>query len=106
MDAAISTLGNGLILALAGSKVNLHAILHSIAALEQRSFHRAATVIGTDQSVVSRRIHALEDELGVSLFGGDRVGVRPTAPLQHGGDPDSCGGGRAAAEPRAGDPGH
>jgi DNA-binding transcriptional LysR family regulator len=78
LDDAISTLGNGLILAVAGSKINLHAILHSIVALEQRSFHRAANVIGIDQSVVSRRIRALEDELGVSLFERDRTGVRPT----------------------------
>jgi DNA-binding transcriptional LysR family regulator len=77
-DDAISTLGNGLIVAVAGSKINLHAILHSIVALEQRSFHRAANVIGTDQSVISRRIRGLEDELGVSLFERDRTGVRPT----------------------------
>ena len=79
LDDAISTLGNGLLLAVAGSKINVHAILHSIVALEQRSFHRAANVIGIDQSVVSRRIRALEDELGVSLFERDRAGVRPTA---------------------------
>jgi D-serine dehydratase len=78
-DDAISALGNGLILAAAGSNVNLRAILHSIVAIEQGSFHRAANVIGTNQSVVSRRIRAVEDELGVSLFERDRAGVRPTA---------------------------
>jgi len=64
LDDAISALGNGL--TAAGSNINLRAILHSIVALEQGSFHRAANVIGTNQSVVSRRIRALEDEFGVS----------------------------------------
>ncbi|MEP9355705.1 LysR family transcriptional regulator [Xanthobacter sp. KR7-65] len=77
LDEAISVLGNGFFAA-AGSKINLHAVLHAIVALEQRSFHRAADVIGIDQSVVSRRIRALEDELGVSLFERGRAGVRPT----------------------------
>ncbi len=79
LDDAVSSLGNGLTLALTRSKINLPAILHSIVALEQRSFHRAANVIGIDQSALSRRIRALEDELGVSLFERDRTGIRPTA---------------------------
>jgi DNA-binding transcriptional LysR family regulator len=79
IDDAISSLGGGLIFAIAGSKINLHAILQSIVVLEQRSFHRAASIIGTDQSVVSRRVRKLEDELGVSLFERHRTGVRPTA---------------------------
>jgi DNA-binding transcriptional LysR family regulator len=78
LDDAISSLGKGFVPSLAGSKVNLHAILYSIVALEQRSFRRAASVIGIDQSVMSRRIRALEDELGVSLFERDRAGAHPT----------------------------
>jgi hypothetical protein len=35
-----------------------------------------------------------------------RLAARRVAPLQHGGDPDDRGGGREAAEPRAGKPGH
>ena len=69
----------GLSLVAPRSKINLESIWNSIVASEQRSFHRAAKAIGTDQSVVSRKIRALEDELGVSLFERDRVGVRPTA---------------------------
>ncbi|HWM45653.1 MAG TPA: LysR family transcriptional regulator [Xanthobacteraceae bacterium] len=79
IDDAIASLGNGLISAIAGSKINLHAILQSIVVLEQRSFHRAASIIGTDQSVVSRKVRKLEDELGVSLFERHRTGVRATA---------------------------
>jgi DNA-binding transcriptional LysR family regulator len=44
----------------------------------QPSFHRAAAVLGTDQSVVSRKIRGLEDQLGVSLFERNRTGVRLT----------------------------
>lgn len=60
------------------SKINLESIWNSIVASEQRSFHRAAKMIGTDQSVVSRKVRALEDELGVSIFERSRAGVRPT----------------------------
>lgn len=60
------------------SKINLESLWNSIVASEQRSFHRAAKIIGTDQSVVSRKVRALEDELGVSLFERSCVGVRPT----------------------------
>ncbi len=78
-DDAIAALGQGFLASVMHLRISLHAILHSIVALEQRSFRRAANIIGTDQSVVSRRIRALEDELGVSLFERDRAGVRPTA---------------------------
>ena len=78
MDDAHSNLENAIAPAALRSKINLRAIWHLIVVSEQRSFHRAANVIGTDQSVVSRRIRALEDELGVSLFERDRAGVRLT----------------------------
>ncbi|SJZ60926.1 DNA-binding transcriptional regulator, LysR family [Enhydrobacter aerosaccus] len=58
--------------------ISLRSVWHSIVAAEQLSFHRAASVLGTDQSVVSRKIRALEDQLGVSLFERNRAGVRLT----------------------------
>ncbi|HZU51639.1 MAG TPA: LysR substrate-binding domain-containing protein [Sphingomicrobium sp.] len=58
--------------------IDYRAIGHSIVAAEHLSFHRAALVLGTDQSVVSRKIRALEDQLGVSLFERSRTGVRLT----------------------------
>jgi len=45
---------------------------------DHASFSRAARVLGVRQSAVSRRIQALEDELGVSLFERQLNGVRPT----------------------------
>ena len=45
---------------------------------DQSSFSRAARILGVKQSAVSRRIQALEDELGVSLFERQSNGVRPT----------------------------
>lgn len=47
---------------------DLIAISHALAVAEQGSFNRAATSLGVRQSVVSRRIKSLEDEIGVSLF--------------------------------------
>ena len=45
---------------------------------EHLSFTRAAKVLGIRQSTVSRRMRALEDQLGVSLFERDITGVRLT----------------------------
>ncbi len=42
------------------------------------SFSQAARALGVKQSAVSRRIQALEDELGVSLFERQSNGVGPT----------------------------
>ena len=39
---------------------------------------RAAKFLGVQQSTVSRRVRALEDVRGVSLFEGHRTGVRVT----------------------------
>ncbi|WP_311028678.1 LysR substrate-binding domain-containing protein [Mesorhizobium koreense] len=65
---------------LAGLAANLdfRSIWHSIVAAEQLSFHRAAVVLGVNQSVVSRKIRGLEDQLGVSLFERHHAGVRLT----------------------------
>jgi DNA-binding transcriptional LysR family regulator len=75
---ALRALDSAPISAARGSKIRFESIWHSIVASEQRSFHRAAALIGIDQSVVSRKVRALEDELGVSLFERDRGGVRLT----------------------------
>jgi DNA-binding transcriptional LysR family regulator len=45
---------------------------------DQSSFSGAARILGVKQSAVSRRIQALEDELGVSLFERQSNGVRLT----------------------------
>lgn len=58
--------------------VDLLSLWHAVAAADQLSFHRAAAVIGVRQSAVSRRIRALEDRLGVSLFERNVSGVYPT----------------------------
>jgi DNA-binding transcriptional LysR family regulator len=42
------------------------------------SFRKAAELLGTEPSVVSRRIRVLEDEIGVSLFHRQVRGVQPT----------------------------
>src|SRR5262247_3522761 len=46
---------------------------------EYLSFRRVATVLGVRQSAVSRRVRALEDVLGVSLFERHHAGVRVTS---------------------------
>lgn len=58
--------------------IDLLSVWHAVVAADQLSFHRAATVIGVRQSAVSRRVRALEDELGVSLFERKVSGVYPT----------------------------
>lgn len=50
-----------------------------IAAAQAGSFTRAAEEIGFTQSAVSQMIHALEKELGVSLFHRSRNGITPTS---------------------------
>jgi DNA-binding transcriptional LysR family regulator len=45
---------------------------------EHLSFRRAASLLGIRQSAISRRVRALEDELGVSLFERHQSGVRVT----------------------------
>lgn len=50
-----------------------------VAAAKAGSFTRAAEEIGFTQSAVSQMIHALEKELGVSLFHRSRSGITPTS---------------------------
>jgi DNA-binding transcriptional LysR family regulator len=47
---------------------DLISISHALAVADQGSFNRAATSLGVRQSVVSRRVRSLENEIGVSLF--------------------------------------
>lgn len=56
----------------------LRHLRYVIAAAEQHSFRRAASVVGVHQSAISRRIRDLEDELGASLFNRHSGGVELT----------------------------
>ena len=58
--------------------VKLLWISQALLVAENLSFSRAAQVLGVRQSAVSRRVRALEDRLGVSLFERDTNGVRLT----------------------------
>jgi DNA-binding transcriptional LysR family regulator len=58
--------------------IDLVSVTQALLVAEHLSFSRAAQVLGVRQSAVSRRIRALEDKLGVSLFERDSTGVRLT----------------------------
>lgn len=58
--------------------INPVSVAEALLVAEHRSFRRAAAVLGVRQSGVSRRVRALEDELGVSLFERHHAGVRIT----------------------------
>ncbi|MGO9022810.1 MAG: LysR family transcriptional regulator [Beijerinckiaceae bacterium] len=58
--------------------VDFITISQALVVADQSSISRAARILGVKQSAVSRRIQALEDELGVSLFERQSNGVRPT----------------------------
>lgn len=49
-----------------------------VAVAEHASFRRAATALGRNQSVVSRRVRAVEEHIGVSLFLREQGGARLT----------------------------
>lgn len=49
-----------------------------MAVADVSGFRRAAAKLGVRQSMISKRVRALEDELGVSLFERHRAGVRLT----------------------------
>lgn len=61
------------------STIDLASIAQALVVAECLSFHRAGMVLGKEPSTVSRRVRALEDVLGVSLFERTSAGVRPTA---------------------------
>jgi DNA-binding transcriptional LysR family regulator len=54
------------------------ALQSALLVREHASFRRASEALGVNQSVLSRRILALEDSLGVSLFRRHPTGARPT----------------------------
>lgn len=58
--------------------VDFIAISQSLLVAEYSCVSRAARILGIGQSAVSRRIQALENELGVSLFERHQSGVRLT----------------------------
>jgi len=58
--------------------VDLASVTQTLLVAEHFSFRRAADVLGVRQSAVSRRVRALEDSLGVSLFERYHAGVRLT----------------------------
>ena len=58
--------------------IDLLSIAQGLLVAECLSFRRAARVLGVRQSAISRRVRALEDVLGVSLFERHHAGVRVT----------------------------
>lgn len=59
--------------------ISLRMIEIFIAAAEHNSFSKAATTLFLSQSVVSRNIQSLEDNLGISLFKRTNQGVKLTS---------------------------
>lgn len=57
------------------SRIELNHVRYISAAAERGSFRRAASVLGVEQSVVSRRIRDVEDEIGAPLFNRHPAGV-------------------------------
>src|SRR5713226_1740718 len=58
--------------------IDLASIAQALVVAECLSFHRAGIVLGKEPSTVGRRVRALEDALGVSLFERTPAGVRLT----------------------------
>lgn len=58
--------------------MDLISLRYALRALEFQSFRAAAKALDVKQSVLSRRVRALEDEIGVSLFERHHGGVRAT----------------------------
>lgn len=57
-------------------RIPMTALVQTLAVAEYLSVHRAARALGTSQFSVSRRVKALEEELGVLLFQRNTRGVR------------------------------
>ena len=60
------------------ARINPISVAEALLVADHLSFRRAAAVLGVRQSGVSRRVRALEDKLGVSLFERHHAGVRIT----------------------------
>lgn len=58
--------------------LDLTSLAYAVLVLEQGSFRLAGQILDVRTSVVSRRVRALEDAIGVSLFNRSSKGVRPT----------------------------
>lgn len=59
--------------------IDLSALHYALLVRDSGSFRKAATALGVRASVVSRRVRALEDTIGVSLFQRQSQGVHPTS---------------------------
>jgi len=59
--------------------IDLLSVTQGLVVAECLSFRRAARMLGTQQSAIGRRVRALEDVLGVSLFERTPAGVRLTS---------------------------
>ena len=62
----------------ANDALDLSSLSYAVLVSENGSFRLASQMLGVRTSVVSRRIRALEDTLGVSLFNRTRRGVQAT----------------------------
>jgi DNA-binding transcriptional LysR family regulator len=60
--------------------IEVHLLRYALAAADSGSFSQAADRFGIKQSTLSKRIHYLEDRLGVALFRRSTRGVVPTDP--------------------------
>ena len=58
--------------------IELKSVRQALLVSEHMSFRRAASALGVRPSAVSRRVRALEDEVGVSFFERHNGGVRVT----------------------------
>ena len=58
--------------------IEFASLQQAVLVLDQGSFRKAAVVMHVRPSVVSRRVRALEDEIGVGLFQRQSHGVQPT----------------------------
>ena len=58
--------------------IELDALVQTLMAAEQGSFHKAGSLLGVRPSTISRRVRQLESRIGVSLFERHRHGIRPT----------------------------
>jgi len=85
IDSALSTIRGTAMVEEQSSKgksglpaIDLISVTQGLVVAECLSFRRAARILGMQQSVIGRRVRALEDKLGVSLFERTPGGVRLT----------------------------
>lgn len=71
-------LGEERVITIAGGRIPMVALIQTLAVAEYLSFRGAAHALGTNQSSVSLRIRALEQDLGIILFDRKTRGVRLT----------------------------